>query len=125
MKNINFDRAEIGYLQQIKHNNKVSTSNDAMSAKQLQEFIGVIETAERLASRENDLASKRRSTSSLWSYPTDIFTPLPRDIGSNRSPSASPLRARRPLDKLPPHHGTNEQPQVTIAYLILTLSLTE
>ena len=87
-----------------------------MTAKQLEEFIGVIETAERLASKEKALDSKRRSTSSLWSYPTDIFTPRPRDIGSSRSPSASPLRTKRPLNKLPPPHGIAEHPQVTIAY---------
>ena len=90
-----------------------------MSAKQLEEFIGVIETAERLASKENALDSKRRSSSSLWSYPTDIFTPRhhPRDAGSSRSPSISPMRVRRPLDKIPPPHGIAEHPQVTNVYL--------
>ena len=85
-----------------------------MSAKQLEEFISVIETAERLSQNESRIDSKRRSTSSLWSYPTDIFTPRlsQRDPGSSRSPSVSPLRAARPLDKLSPPNGINRRPQV-------------
>ena len=85
-----------------------------MSAKQLEEFIGVIETAERLSHKESSMDSKRRSTSSLWSYPTDIFTPRvnQKDPGSSRSPSVSPMRMPRPLDKLSPPHGSNKRPQV-------------
>ena len=85
-----------------------------MTAKQLEEFIGVIETAERLSHKESSLDSKRRSTSSLWSYPTDIFTPRvnQKDPGSSRSPSLSPMRMPRPLDKLSPPHGVNKRPQV-------------
>ena len=90
-----------------------------MSAKQLEEFISVIETAERLSHNESTTDSKRRSTSSLWSYPTDIFTPRQnqRDPGSSRSPSVSPLRTIRPLDKLSPPHGINRRPQVILEHV--------
>ena len=88
-----------------------------MTAKQLEEFIGVIETAERLAHKENIPGGKSTASSSLWSYPTDIFTPRrsPRGVGSSTSPSSSPLRVRRLQDKgSPTHHqlGTSERPQV-------------
>ena len=85
-----------------------------MSAKQLEEFIGVIETAERLSQKESTMDSKRRSSSSLWSYPTDIFTPRPnsKDPGLCRSPSVSPMRKPRPIEKLSPPHGINKRPQV-------------
>ena len=85
-----------------------------MTAKQLEEFISVIETAERLSHNESTIYSKRRSTSSLWSYPTDIFTPRPNqnNTGSSRSPSGSPMRGVRPLEKLSPPHGISQRPQV-------------
>ena len=88
-----------------------------MSAKQLEEFIGLIETAERLTQRENALEGKRRSTSSLSSCPTDIFTRRKNygDSGSSRSPSNSPMRVKRIPDKVSPTHhlrGISEHPQV-------------
>ena len=89
-----------------------------MSAKQLEEFIGLIETAERLTQRENALEGKRRSTSSLSSCPTDIFTRRKNygDSGSSRSPSNSPMRVKRIPDKgvSPAHHlrGISEHPPV-------------
>ena len=88
-----------------------------MSAKQLEEFIGLIETAERLTQRENALEGKRRSTSSLSSCPTDIFTRRKNygDSGSSRSPSNSPMRVKRiPYKVSPTHHlrGISEHPPV-------------
>ena len=45
-----------------------------MSARELEDFIRVIETAERLSSHRTDRSSVVKSpTSSLWSYPTDIY----------------------------------------------------
>ena len=83
-----------------------------MSAKKLEEFIGLIETAERLASKEVAAEGNGRSTSSLWSYPTDIFTPSRKAVntGSSRSPSISPLRGRKTIDKRRPN--TAAYPQV-------------
>ena len=83
-----------------------------MSAKKLEEFIGLIETAERLASKEVAAEGNGRSTSSLWSYPTDIFTPNRKAVntGSSRSPSISPLRGRKTIDKRRPN--TTAYPQV-------------
>ncbi len=59
-----------------------------MSAKQLEDFIKVIETAESLAKTE---------TSSTWSYPTDIYASLRR---RGQSPSASST-ARSPRKVAP------------------------
>ena len=91
-----------------------------MTAKQLEEFIGVIETAERLwsdpkgyrngnADKENIDSGKTATTDSLWSYPTDIFTPRrsPRGVGSegrrdHKNVTDSPLRAKKRRDKRPP-----------------------
>ncbi len=45
-----------------------------MSARDLEDFISVIETAERLCTSRTDRSSVVKSpTSSLWSYPTDLF----------------------------------------------------
>ena len=41
-----------------------------MSAKELEDFIKVIETAETIANRPE---------SSIWSYPTDIFSSRPTE----------------------------------------------
>ena len=84
-----------------------------MSAKKLEEFIGLIETAERLASKEVAAEGNGRSTSSLWSYPTDIFTPSRKAVntGSSRSPSVSPLRGRKTIDNRRPN--TSAYPQVS------------
>ena len=78
-----------------------------MTARQLEEFIGVIETAERLWNKNEQRQLYRKShdtknttsTDSLWSYPTDIFTPKRSPRGGAAastvgtiSPAASPLR---------------------------------
>jgi len=45
-----------------------------MSARDLEDFISVIESAEKLSSHRTDRSSVIKSpTSSLWSYPTDIY----------------------------------------------------
>ena len=50
-----------------------------MSARDLEDFIQVIETAERLCTSKTDRTSVVKSpTSSLWSYPTDIYQPSAR-----------------------------------------------
>ena len=50
-----------------------------MSARDLEDFIRVIETAERLCTSKTDRTSVVKSpTSSLWSYPTDIYQPSAR-----------------------------------------------
>ena len=45
-----------------------------MSARDLEDFIRVIESAERLSTSRTDRSSVVKSpTSSLWSYPTDLY----------------------------------------------------
>jgi hypothetical protein len=45
-----------------------------MSARDLEDFIRVIESAERLSTSRTDRTSVVKSpTSSLWSYPTDLY----------------------------------------------------
>ena len=104
-----------------------------MTAKQLEEFIGVIETAERLwsdpkgyrngnADKENIDSGKTATTDSLWSYPTDIFTPRrsPRGVGSegrrdHKNVTDSPLRAKKRRDKRPPaqqQYNISQHPEV-------------
>lgn len=80
-----------------------------MSARQLEDFIGVIETAERSATTAS-------SRSTLWSYPTDIFATTrrnkpPPSLSSGRSqtrPSRNTSRAttsHRHEDLLPRNTG--------------------
>ena len=104
-----------------------------MTAKQLEEFIGVIETAERLwsdprgyrnsnADKENIESGKTATTDSLWSYPTDIFTPRrsPRGVGAegrrdHKNVIDSPLRAKKRQDKRVPaqkQYNISQHPEV-------------
>ena len=54
-----------------------------MSARDLEDFIRVIETVERLCTSRTDRTSVVKSpTSSLWSYPTDIYQPSARFVMS-------------------------------------------
>ena len=97
-----------------------------MTARQLEEFIGVIETAERLAHKENVPSGQSTQSSSLWSYPTDIFTGRrsPSGRGLSVSPSNSPLRVKKLRDKVYPnnnHFRASDHSQVNLNLFFVML----